>query len=314
MHGVMDRWLDSIRERIGALMGLGGFLGMGAAAIAAPVVFPPTPEAGVLAPIVAESAEEFRIEVLGSGQTLGGVLQRSGLGATEQQTLLLAFREHANPSRLRSGTEVTFRYLRGDEWVRGVDITVSPDEVVRIERDEFGWYSSLIETPIWTDTVSVAGSIERDLWTSVVRNPDLGHMPTGDRQQVIHLMDRVFQWQLDFSRQIRQGDTYRLVFEREVRPDGSMRSGRILAVELVNAGKALHAIWFDLHDDGVGGYYDLEGESLRRAFMRAPLEYRRISSGFSQNRFHPILLVNRPHIGVGGGAGPLRVRRSGMWG
>jgi murein DD-endopeptidase MepM/ murein hydrolase activator NlpD len=77
-----------------------------------------------------------------------------------------------------------------------------------------------------------------------------------------------------------------------------MRTGKILAAELVNRGAPLHAVWFDLWEDGEGGYYDLNGESLRRAFLRAPLEYRRISSRFNRNRFHPILNERRPHIGV----------------
>jgi murein DD-endopeptidase MepM/ murein hydrolase activator NlpD len=292
----MNRIARLVREPIVALMGVGGCLGIGAFAVLP--VFSVTPEAGLLSPLRAASAEETRIEVLASGQTFGGVLERSSLDANEQEGLLLAFRELANPARLRTGTEVVLRFVRGVGSLRGVDVAVSKDELVRLERTRTGWRSSLVETPVWTDTIAVAGVIERDLWSAVVLNPDLDVMPRSDRAEVIHLMDRVFQWQLDFSRQIQRGDSYRLIFEREVRPDGSMRSGRILAAELMNSGTPLYAIWFDLEGDEVGGYYDLAGESLRRAFIRAPLEYRRISSTFSMSRFHPILQVNRPHIGV----------------
>jgi murein DD-endopeptidase MepM/ murein hydrolase activator NlpD len=293
----MNRLVDLVRERTRALLGVGGFLGIGAIAIV-PATVPSTPDAGELDPMKAVAAEEVRVEVLGSGQTFGGVLNRVALPANEQQNVLLAFREQANPARLQMGTEIVLRFVRGDDVIRGIDVAVTRDELVRLERDDFGWRSSTIETAVMTDTVAVAGVIERDLWSAVVLNPALESMPRSDRAEVIHLLDRVFQWQLDFSRQIQRGDSYRLAFEREVRPDGSMRSGRILAAELVNSGTPLNAIWFDLHDDGVGGYYDLDGESLRRAFMRAPLEYRRISSGFSMNRMHPILNVSRPHIGV----------------
>jgi murein DD-endopeptidase MepM/ murein hydrolase activator NlpD len=238
------------------------------------------------------------VEVLNSGRTFGEVLNGASLTGNDQQTLLLAFREHADPRRLRAGTEVTLRYLRGDGQVRGIDVAVSRDEVVRLEWDPYGWRSSVVQTPILLDTLGVQGTIESELWTAVVMNPDLGHVPLADRAQVMHLMTQVFQWQIDFYRQIQPGDGYRLVIEREVRPDGTMRSGRILAAQVVNVGKPVSAIWFDLRDDGVGGYYDLAGESLRRAFLLAPLEFRRISSRFNLNRFHPILNVARPHIGV----------------
>jgi murein DD-endopeptidase MepM/ murein hydrolase activator NlpD len=281
----------------GALLGVGAFLGLGTLAFQ-PVFGTSIPEAGTLEPLHAASAEEVQVETLDRGQTFGGILSRAALSPTEQQSLLLAFREQANPARMRDGTEITLRWIRGVETVRGVDVAISPDEIVRLERDDFGWQSSIVETPVWVDTVMVAGSIERDLWSAVVLNPDLQEMPMGDRARVIDLMDRVFQWQLDFSRQIRSGDAYRLAFERKVRPDGTMRSGRIIAAELVNRGEPLHAIWFDLHEDGEGGYYDLEGESLRRAFIRAPLEYRRISSRFNPNRMHPIHNERRAHTGV----------------
>lgn len=280
----------------------GAFLGIGGIAAFAFLGFGPdlttTPDAGMLEAIEARSAERIQVEVLSHGQTFGGMLNRVSLPTSEQQALLLAFREHASPARLRVGTEVSFRYLRHDGGLRGVDVVVNPDELVRLEREVTGWRSSLVETPIWTDTVYVDGTIERDLWSAVVFNPGLAEMPRTDRARVIDLMDRVFQWQLDFSRQIQSGDAYRLAFERQVRPDGSMRTGRILAAELLNRGTALHAIWFDLHGDGIGGYYDLEGESLRRAFLKAPLEFRRISSRFNMNRMHPILNQRRPHVGV----------------
>ncbi len=263
-----------------------------------PLLADPVPDAGELEVMKAASAEDIRVEVLDRGQTFGGILSRANLSPSEQHSLLLAFREQANPARMRDGTEIVLRWIRGDEGLRGVDVGLNPDELVRLERDEFGWHSSIVETPVWADTVMVAGLIERDLWSAVVLNPELREMPMGDRARVIDLMDRVFQWQLDFSRQIQSGDAYRLVFERMVRPDGSMRSGRILAAELVNRDTPLHAIWFDLHGDGEGGYYDLDGESLRRAFIRAPLEYRRISSVFTRNRLHPVYGINRPHNGV----------------
>jgi len=199
---------------------------------------------------------------------------------------------------MRPGTEVTFRYRTGEEALRGVDVAMNRDETVRLNRTVGGWSSDLIETPVYVDTLVASGEIETVLWTAVVGNPGLSSMPTGDRNRLIDELDQVFQWQVDFSRQIRVGDTYRFAFEREVRPDGSLRGGRLLAAELVNSGAAFHAIWFDPNGDGNGSYFDLDGESVRRAFLLKPLSYRRISSRFTNSRYHPILNTWRSHRGV----------------
>jgi murein DD-endopeptidase MepM/ murein hydrolase activator NlpD len=255
------------------------------------------PDAGILDPVYARPAEEIEILTLGHNQTLGEILDPS-VSANEQYALLLAFQEQASPRRMRPGTEVTLRSLPGGAWIRGVDVTLDSDRTVRLVRGTNGWSSETVETPTFVDTLFASGEIESVLWTAVVRNPTLSGMPVGDRSRLIDYLDRVFQWQVDFSRQIRVGDTYRFAFEREVRPDGSMRAGRLLAAELVNSGTAYHAIWFDPNGDGEGSYFDLQGRSVRRAFLLKPLEYRRISSRFTSGRFHPILQRWRAHRGI----------------
>ena len=265
------------------------------AACAACAVEPP--DAGRLAAVHVPPAENVRIVALGRGDTFGEVLD--GLvSANEQASLLMAFQEHASPRRLRAGTEISLRFLKDDEAVRGVDVALNPDTTVRLSREPLGWVSDLIQTPVFVDTLYASGEIESLLWYAVLGNPALASVPAADRAELIYSLDQVFQWQIDFSRQIRVGDTYRFVFEREVRPDGSMRSGQLLAAELVNSGTAYHAVWFDPNGDGRGSYFDLEGQSVRRAFLLRPLEFRRISSRFTTSRYHPILNTWRSHRGV----------------
>ena len=258
---------------------------------------PGVPEAGRLQAIYALPSESFETLSLGRGQTLGELLYRA-IGANEQESLLLAFSQHASPRRIRQGTEITLRYTRDNHQLRGVDVALTPDETVRLSRDLVGWDSKLVETPIYIDTLFVGGEIETVLWNAVVGNSALQNLTLEDRNTLIDRLDRVFQWQVDFSRQIRVGDTYRFAFEREVRPDGSMRSGQLLAAELVNRGTPFYAILFDPNGDGEGSYFDLEGESVRRAFLLRPLTYRRISSLFTNSRYHPILKTWRSHRGV----------------
>ena len=256
-----------------------------------------TPEVGPIGAVHVPPAETVEIHSLGRNQTFGEVLEGS-INANEQAALLLAFQEHASPRRMRQGTEITFRYLPDDQWLRGVDVAISRDQTVRLERDMVGWSSDLIQTPIYIDTIYVSGEIETSLWDAVAYNPVLAELNYEDRNLLIDHLDRVFQWQLDFHRQIRAGDTYRFAFEREVRPDGSMRAGRLLAAEFVNSGTPYHAIYFDPNDDGRGSYFDMKGESVRRAFLLKPLEFRRISGRFSNSRYHPVLNTWRAHRGV----------------
>lgn len=255
------------------------------------------PDAGTLDPVYATPAEDVEILTLGRNQTLGEVLE-GAVAADEHYAVLLAFLEQASARRMRPGTEITLRYRPDDGWLRGVDVALNADQTVRLSRGPDGWRSATVQTPVFVDTLYASGQIESVLWTAVIRNPALATLPVEDRARLIDHLDRVFQWQVDFSRQIRVGDTYRFAFEREVRPDGSFRAGRLLAAELVNSGTPFHAVWFDPNGDGQGSYYDLEGKSVRRAFLLKPLEYRRISSRFSTARLHPILNRTRAHRGI----------------
>lgn len=258
------------------------------------------PDAGTLAPLHAQVPEHADARELAPGRTLDDVLADGGMEHRDRTSLLYAFREAADPRRMRSGVRV--RFLRRMEGGRphAVEVALNPDRTVRLDRSATGWTPSEIATPTTTDTLAAAGDIPPGLglWPVVVGHAALEHMPRADRSKLVDRLDKVFQWQIDFSRQLRPGDSYRFVVERQMRPDGTMKSERLLAAELVNGGSSLHAVWFDAHGDGAGSWYDLDGESVRRAFLKKPLEFRRISSRFSGRRFHPVLKRWRAHRGV----------------
>ncbi len=256
------------------------------------------PEVGLLDPVVAAPVERLEMVSLRLGETLGEVLSDAEIGWSDQNSLLMAFREQASPRNLRDESRITLRWYPDQDLLRGVDVALNKDETVRLSRDASGWSSEMIRTPIWVDTLFVSGTVENLLWFSVLENPLLTEVPENDRSEIVIWMDRVFQWQIDFSRQVRSGDTYRVVYEREVRPDGSMRSGHIVAAEYVNQGTPYRAIWFDPNGDGEGTFYDEDGKSVRRAFLMKPIPLSRISSVYSNARLHPILNTVRAHRGV----------------
>lgn len=253
------------------------------------------PEVEVARAVYAAPPGRVEVQKLSYGQTFGQVLEDAGLGIADRLGVLEAFREEAEPRRLRTDTEVSIRWV--DERLHGIVVTLDRDRTVRVDCSTGDCTASTLTLATTIDTVYAAGVIESSLWSAITELPELAEAPLGDRRNFVLSLDRVFQWQIDFSRQIVPGDTYRFVFEREKRPDGSMRAGHLLSAELVNNGKAYHAIWFDPNNDGRGTWYDMEGQSVRRAFLMKPIELSRISSRFGM-RHHPILKQWRNHNGV----------------
>jgi len=107
----------------------------------------------------------------------------------------------------------------------------------------------------------------------------------------------IFSSDIDFHQDLRKGDKFTAVYEVLYNNGTPVRAGRILAAEFINQGKSYRAVYFQ-DPEGRGGYYTPEGKNLRKAFLRSPLEFSRISSGFTNSRFHPVLKTWRAHKGI----------------
>lgn len=111
----------------------------------------------------------------------------------------------------------------------------------------------------------------------------------------------IFSTDIDFHRDLRRGDRFTVVYEMLYDQGEPVRAGRLLAAEFVNQGKTYQAVYFQ-YAENEGGYYTAEGRNIRKAFLRSPLEFSRITSGFTNARFHPILQQWRAHKGIDYGA------------
>ena len=257
------------------ILGFMGVLGVMASSLAF-VLFSgkEVPTVGLVAPVFATAPERVELRALKQDETLGELLE-GVLDANDQYGLILALRERANPRRLRPGTEVAFRWLTAEpSELRAVDVAVDADLTVRMTPSPVGWTSSVMTTPVVTDTVWASGEIESSLWLDVYGTEGLETVNSADRSELILELQEIYQWQLDFERDIWPGAFYRFSYERAVRPDGTMRVGHVLSVELVNRGDRYLAAWFDPNGDGDGTYYDENGKSVRRAFLRIPITLR----------------------------------------
>ena len=121
----------------------------------------------------------------------------------------------------------------------------------------------------------------------------------------------IFSTDIDFHRDLRKGDRFSVVYEVFYHRGEPVRSGRVLAAEFVNQGKAYRSVYFE-YAESQGGYYTPDGKNLRKQFLRSPLEFSRITSGFTNARFHPVLQAWRAHKGIDYGAPTgTRVKASG---
>ncbi len=281
------------------------FLGVWLAGFA--VVHPrsvPDPEATapVLAAQYAPPAETVQRHVLGRGETLSEVFARASLGS-HLSGLVLALREQVDPRRLRENTPVLVRRWSETGSPRAVEVSLNADSTVRLSRNTVGWTGEMMVTPTVVDTVYLSGWLGQggSIYQAVLDHPELD-LPARERETLVWQLAHIYGWVLDFSHDVRPGDSFRVVYEREARPDGTSRASRVLVAEVVNRGTTLSAIHYDAHDDG-GDYYNEDGRSLRLQFRRYPVAYPRITSNFNWRRYHPVLKRTRPHLGTDFGTG-----------
>jgi murein DD-endopeptidase MepM/ murein hydrolase activator NlpD len=143
------------------------------------------------------------------------------------------------------------------------------------------------EKPLVREAKVASGVIESSLWNSLVEN--------GNDPALASEMSEVYAWTIDFFG-IQKGDYYKVMYEELLVEGKSIGVGKVLSACFHHAGSDIYAFRFESADGT--GYYNEKGENLQRAFLKAPLRFKRISSGFSHGRMHPILKIRRPHLGV----------------
>jgi murein DD-endopeptidase MepM/ murein hydrolase activator NlpD len=168
--------------------------------------------------------------------------------------------------------------------------TYGIDEIrtLRVVREGDELKADVVTRPHEVKSRTLTGVVASSLFGAV---EDAG----GEDQLALDMAD-VFNCHVDFNTEVQRGDTFRVAVETTVVDGKVVRWGRILAAELVNAGRTLQAVRFTSASGE--GYYAPDGTPMRRAFLRSPLKFSRVSSGFTKNRFHPVLGIFRPHLGV----------------
>jgi len=234
------------------------------------------------------------VDTLDAGESLQALLRRGGVADSDVVAALRSAKS-MDMRRIPAGMPVTVAAVDADSTPTEIELQLAVDRVLHIKRTATGWTSEEERLPWTIDTVVVSGTINSTLYEAMDESAkDL--LSVASRRQLTWSLADVLEYRVDMSRDLQQGDEFRVIAERSTSPTGVSRIDRVLAATMKLSGNVLEAIRFKSNSVG-GDYFDQDGRSLRAAFLRAPVEFRRISSVFGLRK-HPILGIMRRHQGT----------------
>ena len=232
--------------------------------------------------------------------TLAGLLDTHAFDGTFAYQFVQAVRPVFDPRRIRVGN--SYKLIVGNDGVlRRFEYHIDNDEFLRVDYDtdaEVSFDAERVPYVKERAEVVTSGLIDE-------RNSSLSAAldDIGENVNLAILMAEVFSGEIDFNNDLRRGDHFDVLFEKYYREDVFSDYGDIVAAEFYNDGRTVQAFSFVIPGDDQALYYDADGRSLKRLFLRSPFRFEpRVTSRFSYRRLHPVLGTNRPHLGVDYGA------------
>jgi murein DD-endopeptidase MepM/ murein hydrolase activator NlpD len=263
---------------------------------------PPPPNLRVIEPI-ALTPQPLEIEgnflrqtVISRGETLGSLFRKLGEQDRELMDFVRTDTTARKLLRLQAGATVRAEVdhqNRINSLSYPLGSTDSSEQPMRLElqRENGQWQATIVPMVLDRTLITRTATIASSLFAAT----DQAGIPDAITAQI----PEIFAADLDFHRDVRKGDKLRVVYETFTDPEtlSDGQPGKLLAVEYQSQGRRLEAVWFE-RDDGTGDYYNFDGRTLRKTFLRSPLEFTRITSGFTQGRRHPVFRDWRAHKGI----------------
>jgi murein DD-endopeptidase MepM/ murein hydrolase activator NlpD len=240
----------------------------------------------------AGAAAQMTEVVVGRNDTLDAIFRRIALDPADLAAIRQLPGIRASLDLLKPGDAI--KLTHSGSAVQELSRKVSETQTLRVVRDDAGlaarpFVARLIDNPVQTKIRTASATIDSSLFQAA----ESAQMSDG----VALKLANVFAWDIDFVLDIREGDRFTAVYEQIYQDGKYLRDGELLAAEFVNDGKVYRALRF-VNDAGVVGYYAPDGKPMRKAFLRAPVEFTRVSSVFNPHRLHPILNLIRGHMGT----------------
>ena len=222
-----------------------------------------------------------------SGDSLSTIFNRAGLTSKDVHEVALADKKSRVFRSLRVGQKIQ---LDIDELgLNQMRIIVNKLEAYEFSRNGDGYTAEKVTRTPDVKQRFVSGEITNSLFLAAKK--------AGLSDQTTMELADIFGWDIDFALDIRAGDQFRVLFQEKFLDGKKIGYGDILAAEFTNNGDTFAAVRYE-DSDGVVNYFTPDGRSMRKAFLRSPVDFRRISSGFQKERYHPVLGVKRPHRGT----------------
>jgi len=223
------------------------------------------------------------------GDSLSMAFDRIGLPPSQIQAVMELGKNSKVLTRLHPGDQLKIYTSQDGSQLRGLIYHIDENHRLEIAMGSEGLNSQIIESPIETRISHATGTIDSSLF--------LAAQQSGLSDNLTMELANLFGWDIDFALDIRAGDQFSLVYEEQYLHGKKLHDGNILAAEFINQDHSYRAIRFT-DDEGHSGYYTPDGKSVRKAFLRTPVDFKRISSRFSLHRKHPKLNTIRAHKGV----------------
>lgn len=242
-------------------------------------------------PFEAEKNILAREIVIQRGDNLTSLLARAGINDDEALRFLRNDRKAEALSRQLVPGKTFSAQVSPEGSLESLTFPLNGEhaKALVVQRMPEGFVANTLTLPVETKLSLQSATIQHSLFGAA----DDAGIPDGIATQLVD----IFGGDIDFHRDLRKGDKFSVVYETSHHQGKVVGTQRILAAEFINGGKTYRAFWYK-PDNGQGGYYTEDGRSLKKAFLRSPLEFSRITSGFSNARYHPVLREIRAHRGI----------------